>query len=269
MKSSLHEPESVSPASVLQIQITDTFFDIRDIGMQHVLDVLVCKPVFVGRQVSDSPPYLMYELDRLFRIFFVALYARHRTVLYCMNNIMCIVKDRGYAVYKTCFRKIHLFHQEFPVPRIADSFSSISRRRVYGKLSVIGDSHLPDRHGTDEIVTYKFEIQSFQFARIAEHGILYGICPDVYELRSEFLQDLHECREISIEYRFAIRICEVFRFRKKMLDIIVECHSVPEVCAFLPGYDAASYPRHEACELPVGGTAFTFGIRVYLYDIAV
>ena len=102
MKSSLHEPESVSPASVLQIQITDTFFDIRDISMQHILDILVCKPVFVESIMPDCLSYLINQSDSPVRILVNAHDAHHLAVFLYMYDIRCIVKEIGYTLNKFC-----------------------------------------------------------------------------------------------------------------------------------------------------------------------
>lgn len=115
MKSSLHEPESVSPASVLQIQITDTFFDIRDISMQHILDILVCKPVFVESIMPDCLPYLINQSDSPVRILVNAYDAQQLAVFHYLHDIRCIVKQPGNTHYKFFFRKSHLLYQVFPV----------------------------------------------------------------------------------------------------------------------------------------------------------
>ena len=105
----------VASVSVLQFQVADTFFDIRDIGMQHILDIPVCKSVLVECQVFDSPPYLIDQSDSPVRILVETLYTRHRAVFYYLYDILCIVKQTGNTHYKFFFRKSHLFYQKLPV----------------------------------------------------------------------------------------------------------------------------------------------------------
>ena len=115
MKSSLQEPESAAPASVLQFQITDTLFDVRDIGMQHILDILVCKPVFVESIMPDCLSYLINQSDSPVRILVNAHDAHKLAVFHYLYDIRSIVKQPGNPHYKFFFRKSHLFYQEFPV----------------------------------------------------------------------------------------------------------------------------------------------------------